>query len=516
MKSPVERIIILDFGSQYTQLIARRIREMHVYCEIVPFDTDPEQFHRDEVRGIVLSGSPASVHDPDAPIPRLDLFNLCVPVLGICYGCQLMGLKAGALIRKAAHREYGPALLEVISPAGLLDGLQQNSLFQVWMSHGDHLETLPQGFKSIARTTDIPFAAIMDPERRLYGVQFHPEVEHTVNGSLILANFVMGICGCKASWTPDRFILDSVEKIQRQVGSGRVLCGLSGGVDSSVVAMLLDKAIDRQLVAVFIDNGVLRAGEANAVETFFSPLLGDRFISVDAANEFITALAGVSDPERKRKIIGHTFIDVFEREAQRLGRIDFLAQGTLYPDIIESVSVRGPSVTIKSHHNVGGLPDKMRLALVEPLRELFKDEVRAVGSELGLPDSIIRRQPFPGPGLAVRILGEVTADRVSILQKADAIVREETGAAGLMQSLWQSFAVLLPVKTVGVMGDERTYENVCAIRAVTSTDAMTADWARLPHDLLARMSTRIINEVKGINRVVYDISSKPPATIEWE
>ncbi|HPQ38825.1 MAG TPA: glutamine-hydrolyzing GMP synthase [bacterium] len=516
MKSSLERIIILDFGSQYTQLIARRIRELKVYCEILPFDADPDTVLRPEVRGIVLSGSPASVHDADAPVPRIDIFNTGRPVLGICYGCQLMGRLGGGHVARSTHREYGPAELEVIESGTLFQNIPLNEPNQIWMSHGDHLEALPTGFHVIGRTAKIPFAALSDPNRRLFGVQFHPEVRHTVHGEVILGNFIYSICRCRPTWTAGRFIDEAVSSIRSRVGSGKVLCGLSGGVDSSVVAMLLDRAIGGQLMAMFIDNGVLRAGEKEAVDAFFGPILGDRFISVDASAEFMSRLAGVSDPETKRKIIGHTFIEVFEREAAHLGSFEYLAQGTLYPDVIESVSVRGPSVTIKSHHNVGGLPEKMKMALVEPLRDLFKDEVRVVGSALGLPDSIVLRQPFPGPGLAVRILGEVTPVRVAVLQKADAIVRQEIAAAGLMRELWQAFAVLLPVKTVGVMGDERTYEDVCAIRAVHSSDAMTADWARLPYDILAKMSTRIINEVKGINRVVYDISSKPPATIEWE
>ncbi|MBN1297014.1 glutamine-hydrolyzing GMP synthase, partial [bacterium] len=412
--------------------------------------------------------------------------------------------------------EYGPAMLDIVERHGVLADIPSGVPGQVWMSHGDHIVALPHGFQAIARTTRIPFAAIADRNRNLVGVQFHPEVVHTTHGQTMLKNFAWAMCGCAPEWTPGRFIDEAVTDIRRKVGHGKVLCGLSGGVDSAVVAMLLDRAIGNQLVAMFIDNGVLRAGERDAVNAFFGQTLGQRFVSVDASSTFLSRLAGVTDPESKRKIIGHAFIDIFEQEAARWGSIDFLAQGTLYPDVIESVSVRGPSVTIKSHHNVGGLPEKMKLGLVEPLRELFKDEVRRVGAALGLPDSILLRQPFPGPGLAVRILGEVTSARVAVLQKADAIVREEIAAAGLMQQLWQAFAVLLPVKTVGVMGDERTYEDVCAIRAVTSTDAMTADWARLPYDLLAIMSSRIINEVRGINRVVYDISSKPPATIEWE
>ncbi|MCD4655002.1 glutamine-hydrolyzing GMP synthase [bacterium] len=516
MKSTLERIVILDFGSQYTQLIARRIRELKVYCEILPFDADPAAILRPEIKGIVLSGSPASVHDADAPIPKLDIFSTNRPVLGICYGCQLMGFQGGGNIVRSTHREYGRAILEVIESNNLFKNIPADDASQVWMSHGDHLENLPTGFHVAAQTSKIPFAAIANTNLNMYGVQFHPEVKHTHHGEAILGNFVYSLCGCSPNWTEGRFIDETVTAIRNQVGNRKVLCGLSGGVDSSVVAMLLDRAIGDQLTAVFIDNGVLRAGEWESVNTFFGNSLGNRFIPVDATDEFLDKLAGVTDPETKRKIIGHTFIEVFEREASRLGKVDFLAQGTLYPDVIESVSVRGPSVTIKSHHNVGGLPDKMRMKLVEPLRDLFKDEARKVGASLGLPDSIVLRQPFPGPGLAVRILGEVTRQRVQVLQKADAIVNEEIDAAGLTQELWQSFAVLLPVKTVGVMGDERTYEDVCAIRAVNSTDAMTADWARLPYDLLAKMSTRIINEVRGINRVVYDISSKPPATIEWE
>jgi GMP synthase (glutamine-hydrolysing) len=516
MKSPVERIVILDFGSQYTQLIARRIRELRVYCEIVPFDVDPEHVLREEVKGIILSGSPASVHQTDPPKPRLRLLETERPILGICYGCQILAIEAGARVEHAKRREYGRAMLTVSNTNGLFHSIESSAPTQVWMSHGDHLNEPPRGFSSTGYTDRVPCAAMEDCQRNLYGLQFHPEVNHTFEGARILANFVYHICGCKPTWTAGRFIEDAIQTIRQRVGSGRVLCGLSGGVDSAVVAMLLDRAIGEQIVAVFIDNGVLRQGESKAVSDFFGTVLKERFIAIDASAEFLNALKGLTDPEKKRRVIGHTFIDVFEREAGRLGRIDFLAQGTLYPDVIESVSVRGPSVTIKTHHNVGGLPEKMRLALVEPLRELFKDEVRDVGSVLGLPDDIIRRQPFPGPGLAVRILGEVTPERIAVLQKADAIVRGEIAATGLMQSLWQAFAVLLPLKTVGVMGDERTYEDVCAVRAVNSTDAMTADWARLPNSLLAQISTRIINEVKGINRVVYDITSKPPGTIEWE
>ncbi len=510
-----QHIIILDFGSQYTQLIARRVRELKVYCEIVPFHADLNRLESPDVKGIILSGSPASVHDADAPEPAERLFDLNIPILGICYGCQLMGLRFGADVARSHHREYGPAQLDVTDDSSLFAGFDRFRP-QAWMSHGDHLENLPGNFHVLAATDSIPCAAMGHDTRPLFGVQFHPEVIHTVQGSQIFQNFVHGICGCDPVWTPDIFVDSAVDAVRNQVGSGRVICGLSGGVDSAVVAMLLDKAIGNQLIAVFIDNGLLRAGEAENVVEVFKPRLDHRFIHIDAGERFLTRLKGITDPEQKRMIIGEEFIRVFEDEARSLGNIDFLAQGTLYPDVIESVSVKGPSATIKSHHNVGGLPEKMDLILVEPLRELFKDEVRHVGQALGLPEEIVWRQPFPGPGLAVRILGEITEDRVNILQQGDRIVRQEISAAGLMKELWQVFAVLLPVRTVGVMGDERTYEYVCAVRAVTSTDAMTADWARLPYDVLARISSRIANEVHGFNRVVYDISSKPPATIEWE
>ena len=510
------RIVILDFGSQYTQLIARRIRECNVFCEILPYTTAPDQVFRDDVAGIIFTGGPSSVYSDDSPHPDPAIFQSPVPILGICYGCQLIGLHLGGSVIRAAEGEYGPIRLDILGTDPLFKGLENESQLMVWMSHGDILERIPDGFRLIAKTDASPIAAIVDPVRRIYGIQFHPEVTHSTRGKEVIRNFVIDICGCRPDWTAGTFIEEAVGAIRTQVGQGKVICGLSGGVDSAVVAMLLDRAIGDQLIAIFINNGILRAGEAAAVEAYFGPRLGARFVSVDASDRSLSKLKGVTDPEKKRKIIGNAFIEVFEIESRRYGRIDFLAQGTLYPDVIESVSVRGPSATIKTHHNVGGLPEKMRLKLVEPLRFLFKDEVRAVGLALGMPEEIVWRQPFPGPGLAVRILGEVTPERIRIVQEADRIVREEIAAAGLMRSLWQVFAVLLPVKTVGVMGDERTYDSVCAIRAVTSTDAMTADWARLPHDLLARMSSRIINEVKGINRVVYDISSKPPATIEWE
>lgn len=510
------RIIILDFGSQYTQLIARRIRECSVYCEILPYHTHPDNLFRDDVAGIIFTGGPSSVFDGQSPHPHPDVFNSPVPILGICYGCQLIGTHLGGSVVRAPEGEYGPIRLDILHPDPLFSGLEQETPLMVWMSHGDILDKIPPGFNLLAKTDASPIAAIVDPARRIYGVQFHPEVTHSTRGKEVIRNFIIDICGCKPDWTAGAFVDEAIQTIRSQVGDGKVICGLSGGVDSAVVAMLLDRAIGDQLIAMFIDNGILRAGEATAVEAFFRPRLGHRFIAVDASARFIDRLQGVVDPERKRKIIGEEFINVFEDESRQYGQIDFLAQGTLYPDVIESVSVRGPSATIKTHHNVGGLPEKMRLKLVEPLRFLFKDEVRAVGLSLGMPEEIVWRQPFPGPGLAVRILGEVTRERIRIVQEADRIVREEISAAQMMRSLWQAFAVLLPIQTVGVMGDERTYDAVCAIRAVTSTDAMTADWARLPHEILARMSSRIINEVKGINRVVYDISSKPPATIEWE
>jgi len=511
-----QRIVILDFGSQYTQLIARRIREARVYCEILPYNAPPETVFQPGVKGLVLSGGPASVTDADSPRCHETIFETDLPVLGICYGCQLMGQVFGANVDRSDHREYGPAKIKILHTEELFLKFPPDSTQEVWMSHGDYLTSLPDGFVTLAETASTPYAAIADRDRCKFGVQFHPEVTHTACGQELLNNFLFGICGCQPQWTPEMFVEETISDIRQQVGNGKVVCGLSGGVDSAVVTMLLDQAIGDNLLAVFVDNGILRKGEVDAVEVYFSTLLKHRFVRVDAGEEFLTALLGVSNPEEKRKIIGEKFIRVFEREAGQHGKIDYLAQGTLYPDVIESTPVMGPSATIKSHHNVGGLPERMDLELVEPLRFLFKDEVREVGLSLGLPEDIVWRQPFPGPGLAVRILGEVTQDRVQILQNADAIVRNEIAAAGLMRSLWQVFAVLLPVKTVGVMGDERTYEHVCAIRAVTSTDAMTADWARLPADLLAVMSNRIINEVNGINRVVYDISSKPPATIEWE
>ncbi len=515
---PVERLVILDFGSPYTLLIARKIRELNVYCEVFPFDTDPEQLllSRDQIRGFILSGHLDKVQNVNRALSYQNIFSLDRPILGIGGGCVPLLRRIGANIDEFSQQECAVADLEVLDSTGLFEGIETGAIAPVWMCRNLKLNSVPSAFTVIGRTAESPCAAFADVPRRIYGVLFHPEAEQTKNGSKILANFALNICGCTPSWTAERFIEDASASVQNQVKNGRVLCALSGGVDSAVVAMLLDKAIGEQLVAVFIDNGVLRAGEADAVKAYFSKVLGDRFIAIDASAEFLNALRGITDPEQKRRIIGHTFIHIFEREAQRLGKIDFLAQGTLYPDIIESISSRDGSLAIKSHHNVGGLPDTMRLALVEPLRELFKDEVRVVAAALGMPESLIWRQPFPGPGLAIRILGEVTPERVAVLQKADAIVREETAAAGLMPVLWQAFAVLLPLKTVGMRDNERTYENVCAIRVVESTDAMTAKWAHLPYELLDRLADRIISEVKGINRVVYDISSKPPSTIEWE
>ncbi|MBN1357051.1 glutamine-hydrolyzing GMP synthase [bacterium] len=516
MNEKLEKIIILDFGSQYTQLIARRVREARVYCEILPFNASPEQLFMPEIAGLILSGGPASTIDPGSPRPHPSILRGKLPVLGICYGYQLIGREYGASVVKAPQREYGPAVLTVTRADRLLKDLKPGDTRKVWMSHEDYLNEQPEGFVTLARTGSSPHAVIADPARSIYGVQFHPEVTHSAYGAELIRNFVLDICGCKPVWTPQRFVAEAVAAIRGQVGRSKVICGLSGGVDSAVVAVLLKQAVGNQLIAVFVDNGILRDGEARQVEMYFGTILGDQFVKIDASDRFLRRLEGIDSPERKRKIIGEEFIRVFEEQAAEYGDLEFLAQGTLYPDVIESAPVRGPSATIKTHHNVGGLPEKMNLKLVEPLRFLFKDEVRQVGLSLGLPEEIVWRQPFPGPGLAVRILGEVTRERIRILQQADRIVREEISSAGAMRSIWQSFAVLLPVRTVGVMGDERTYEYVCAVRAVTSVDAMTADWARLPYEVLERISNRISNEVNGINRVVYDISSKPPATIEWE
>jgi GMP synthase (glutamine-hydrolysing) len=513
-----EKILILDFGSQYTQLIARRLRELGVYCEIHPCTATAQAIRAFAPRGVILSGSPSSVTAAGSPRADASVWTLGVPVLGICYGLQLMAHELGGKVGGASHREYGPAAIDVNGASPLFQGLPPR--LDVWMSHGDRVEAIPPGFTPVASTPSAPFAAAEDARRRFYAVQFHPEVVHTPRGKDVLWNFAHRICGCSGTWSMRAYAEVAVEQIRAQVGDGHVVCGLSGGVDSAVAAVLVHRAIGDRLRCIFVDNGVLRLDERRQVEDVFGKMFHLPLVTVDATDRFLSGLAGVTDPEQKRKIIGREFIGVFEEEVERLSahgqRARFLVQGTLYPDVIESVSFKGPSAVIKSHHNVGGLPEVMKLALVEPLRELFKDEVRRLGLELGLPPAIVQRQPFPGPGLAIRVLGEVTRERLELVRKADAIVQEEIRAAGLYEKLWQSFAVLLPVKSVGVMGDERTYEATCAIRAVESTDAMTGDWARLPYDLLGRLSSRIINEVRGINRVVYDISSKPPATIEWE
>ncbi|HWT78731.1 MAG TPA: glutamine-hydrolyzing GMP synthase, partial [Candidatus Methylomirabilis sp.] len=491
-----------------------RVRELKVYSEIQPFSMPIAEIRAFRPKAIILSGSPASIYQPNAPKPDPAILELGLPVLGICYGLCVLADFCGGEVSRAARREFGPADLLVDETGDLFADLPLS--FKVWMSHGDKVDGIPATFQVLAHTSNSPYAAFRHRERPFYGVQFHPEVVHTPKGKEILANFLFRVAKCEPTWDMRSFVTSSVEKIREQVGDERVICALSGGVDSSVAALLVHRAIGDRLTCVFVDNGVLRMNEAAQVVDTFGRHLGLNLISVDATDRFLRALAGVEDPEQKRKIIGAEFIAVFEGEAKRLGRIDYLAQGTLYPDVIESVSVKGPSVTIKTHHNVGGLPDKMGFKLVEPLRELFKDEVREVGRELGLPDAIVWRQPFPGPGLAVRILGEVTRERVDLLRKADVIVEEEIRKAGLYRDIWQAFAVLLPIRTVGVMGDERTYEHVVALRAVHSQDGMTADWVRLPYDVLASISSRIANEVKGVNRVVYDVSSKPPSTIEWE
>lgn len=510
-------IVILDFGSQYTQLIARRIREQNVYSVVLPCTAPVEKILEANPAGIILSGGPSSIYDADAPPADARILSLGKPVLGICYGLHFITHTLGGKVRSADRREYGHAEVEVVASNLLFEGLPKS--LQVWMSHGDEAMELPTGFSLTAKTSNA-LAGIADEARRIWAVQFHPEVHHTRQGTELLRNFLFRICGIAADWTPEHFIQTTVDSIRRQVAKGHAICALSGGVDSSVAAVLVHRAIGDRLTCVFVDNGVLRKDEFRKVQENLRGKLGLNLVAVDASRRFLSRLAGVTDPESKRKIIGNEFIAVFDDEAHRIaqqtGSVDWLVQGTLYPDVIESSSVKGPSQTIKSHHNVGGLPETMKLKLIEPLRDLFKDEVRRIGRDLQMPEDILQRQPFPGPGLAVRILGEITPERVSILQEADDIVVHEIKAAGLYKQIWQSFAVLLPVKSVGVMGDQRTYAYTCAIRAVHSEDGMTADWVPLPYDVLQRISSRIVNEVKGINRVVYDITSKPPGTIEWE
>jgi GMP synthase (glutamine-hydrolysing) len=512
-----QTVVILDYGSQYTQLIARRIRECHVYCEIHPCTISLAALRALEPKALILSGGPQSVYAKDSPRSDAGIFELGLPTLGICYGVQLMAQQLGGKVEPSEHREYGPAKLDIREAVGPLAPFKAGEQLSVWMSHGDRLTGLPKGFRCIGESGNAPLAAIGDPERRLYGIQFHPEVAHTPRGIELLRAFLFEVAKLEPNWTPGSFVDEAVDAVKRKVAPDEsVVCGLSGGVDSSVAAVLCSRALGERLVCIFVDNGLLREGERESVEHAMRESFHLNLIVADARERFLNELKGVTDPEQKRKIIGRVFIEVFDEYAAQVKNGKYLVQGTLYPDVIESVSVKGPSAVIKSHHNVGGLPERMKLGLIEPLRELFKDEVRQVGEAMGMPHDVLWRHPFPGPGLAIRCLGEVTEERLAVLRKADAIVTEEIRAAGLYSSLWQAFAVLLPVRSVGVMGDDRTYDETCAIRAVHSSDGMTSDWARIPYEVLATISSRIINEVKGINRVVYDVSSKPPATIEWE
>jgi len=516
-KPRFDRILILDFGSQYTQLIARRVRECQIYSEIHSYEMGLDAVQSLSPKGIILSGGPASVYDTNAPLGDPRLLDTGIPILGICYGMQLIAKLLGAEVVHSEKREYGKAKLILDQEGKLFRGLgKKGNPLIVWMSHGDQVRTLPSGFHAIAHSKNTPYAAIEHPRKKIYGLQFHPEVMHTQRGIELVRNFLFQVCGCSRLWTMQSFLEQISSDLRQRIGHGKVICALSGGVDSTVVALLLHRVVGDRLRCIFVDNGLLRKNEASQVANLFRYHFKIPMTYVNAEDSFLKALEGVVDPEEKRKRIGKEFISVFEREARKIGEVEYLAQGTLYPDVIESVSFKGPSATIKSHHNVGGLPEKMKLKLVEPLRELFKDEVRTLGKVLGLPDKIIKRQPFPGPGLAVRIIGEVNKERLIILRAADEVVLEEMERSGILDQVWQSFAVLLPVKTVGVMGDERTYENVIALRVVTSQDGMTADWVRLPYRILEHISSRIINEVRGVNRVVYDVSSKPPSTIEWE
>jgi GMP synthase (glutamine-hydrolysing) len=511
-----ETILIVDFGSQYSHLIARRVRDVNVYCEIVQIDDDSSKFNQQDIKGIILSGGPNSVYDEGAPLAKSWVYNFGVPILGICYGMQLLAHQLGGTVASGTVREYGHSVI--------LQNGKDESIFKdldneipVWMSHGDRIDELPPGFKSIAYTDNSPIAAMADLKNKMFGIQFHPEVAHTPDGSNIIKNFLFSICGVSGNWTPKNFVSDSITKVKQRVGSGKVICALSGGVDSTVAASIIHKAIGNRLICIFVDNGLMRKGEGERVKNIFAKGLGVKLRYINASNRFVSALKGIIDPEEKRKIIGETFIKIFEEEAEDIGDVDYLVQGTLYPDVIESTSPDTKAARkIKTHHNVGGLPEKMNLKLIEPLRFLFKDEVRKAGSELGLSDQAINRQPFPGPGLAIRIIGEVTHPKLEILRNVDWIVVNEIKKANLYDKTWQSFAVLTDIRTVGVMGDKRTYQYMVALRAVNSTDAMTADWSRLPYDTIASISTRIVNEVSEINRVVYDVTSKPPGTIEWE